>query len=227
MTDYTRTPERCDRNTTRSIGFPDLDHLDFSKAGGLLPAIIQHADTGAVLMLGYMNREALEATLTCGHVVFFSRSKGRMWEKGETSSNSLELVAIYTDCDRDALLVTALPRGPVCHLGPVTCFGDMAFTVAEQLTFLTDLEQIIAERITRRPEGSYTARLVASGTKRVAQKVSEEGLEVALAAAAGTDDEVLAEVSDLLYHVLVLLKIRGLNLKHVLAELRARHAART
>jgi phosphoribosyl-ATP pyrophosphohydrolase/phosphoribosyl-AMP cyclohydrolase len=211
---------------TDLIGLRQLDRLDFSKGNGLLPAVIQHAGIGTVLMLGYMNREALEATLTRGRVVFFSRSKGRLWEKGETSGHSLEVAEIHADCDRDALLVTAWPKGPVCHLGTANCFGSEPNTSSEQLAFLGELEQVIGERIAARPEGSYTARLVASGMKRIAQKVSEEGLEVALAAAAGTDGEVIGEASDLFYHVLILLKARGLSLNRVLAELRARHAAR-
>jgi phosphoribosyl-ATP pyrophosphohydrolase/phosphoribosyl-AMP cyclohydrolase len=207
------------------IGFSDLDRLDFAKGEGLMPAVIQHAGTGVVLMIGYMNREALEATLTRGRVVFFSRSNARLWEKGETSGNSLEVAEIRADCDSDALLVSAWPRGPVCHLGSGNCFGSQAISDTERLAFLGELEHVIGERIATRPEGSYTARLVASGMKRIAQKVSEEGLEVALAAAGGSDSEVVAEASDLFYHVLVLLKARGLSLKRVLAELQARHAA--
>jgi len=190
------------------LGLADVERLDFAKGDGLLPAIVQHAVTGAVLMLGYMNREALRETLMRRRVVFFSRSKQRLWEKGETSGHCLELAQIRADCDRDTLLVTAWPRGPACHLGTATCFGDEALTAAEPLAFLAALEGIIAQRIAERPEGSYTARLVAQGPKRLAQKVGEEGLEVALAAAAESDDKVVAEVADLLYHLLVLLKSR-------------------
>jgi phosphoribosyl-ATP pyrophosphohydrolase/phosphoribosyl-AMP cyclohydrolase len=207
------------------IGFSDLDRLDFAKGDGLIPAVIQHAGTAAVLMIGYMNREALEATLTRGRVVFFSRSKGRLWEKGETSGHALAVAEIHADCDRDALLVTVWPQGPVCHLGNANCFGSEPNTDTQELAFLGELEHVIGERMAARLPGSYTARLVASGMKRIAQKVSEEGLEVALAAAAGTDGEVVAEASDLFYHVLVLLKARGLNLKRVVAELHARHVA--
>lgn len=212
---------------TAPIGLADLDGLDFGKGSGLLPAVVQHAGSGAVLMVGCMNREALEATLTRGRAVFFSRTRGRLWEKGETSGHSLEVVDVHADCDRDALLVSAWPSGPVCHSGSATCFAGKASTTTEDLAFLSELEQVIAERIATRPEGSYTARLVSAGMKRMAQKVSEEGLEVALAAAAGTDREVIAEAADLFYHVLVLLKARGLNLKSVLEELRARHAKPT
>ena len=206
------------------VGLGDVERLDFAKGDGLLPAIVQHAVTGAVLMLGYMNREALRETLMRRRVVFFSRSKQRLWEKGETSGHSLELGQIRADCDRDTLLVTAWPRGPACHLGTATCFGDEALTAAGRLAFLAALEGIIAQRIAERPEGSYTARLVAQGPKRLAQKVGEEGLEVALAAAAETDDKVIAEVADLLFHLLVLLKSRELPLERVVAELQSRHA---
>ncbi|TLY79958.1 MAG: bifunctional phosphoribosyl-AMP cyclohydrolase/phosphoribosyl-ATP diphosphatase HisIE [Gammaproteobacteria bacterium] len=206
------------------VGLADLERLDFVKGEGLLPAIVQHAVSGAVLMLGYMNREALSETLTRRRVVFFSRSKQRLWEKGETSGHRLELAQIRADCDRDTLLVTAWPHGPACHLGTATCFGDEALTAAERLAFLAALEAIIAQRIAERPEGSYTARLFAEGPKRLAQKVGEEGLEVALAAAAETDDKLIAESADLLFHLLVLLKSRGLPLERVVAELQSRHA---
>jgi phosphoribosyl-ATP pyrophosphohydrolase/phosphoribosyl-AMP cyclohydrolase len=209
----------------RPLGLADIEGLDFSKGAGLLPAIVQHAGSGAVLMLGYMNRDALRASLMRRRVVFFSRSRQRLWEKGETSGRALELAQIRADCDRDALLVTAWPRGPVCHLGTASCFGD-ARAPGEALAFLDTLARVIGERMAARPEGSYTARLVAGGAKRVAQKVGEEGLEVALAGAGGSDAEVVAEAADLLYHVLVLLRVRGLPLERVIDELRARHAAK-
>jgi phosphoribosyl-AMP cyclohydrolase / phosphoribosyl-ATP pyrophosphohydrolase len=211
-------------SSARVIGPADIDTLDFTKGGGLLPAVVQHAGSGAVLMLGYMNREALSATFERGRVVFFSRSRERLWEKGESSGNSLALRHIQTDCDADTLLVTARPAGPVCHAGTATCFGDGPMAEAESLTFLNDLERVIDERIAMRPEGSYSARLLAEGPKRIAQKVGEEGLEVALAAAGGGNSEVIAEVSDLFYHVLLMLRSRGLSLTQVIAELRARHA---
>lgn len=210
---------------TLPLNGTDLDGLDFAKGGGLLPAIVQHADTGVVLMLGYMSREALQATLARRRVVFFSRSRQKLWEKGETSGDALELEAIAPDCDGDALLVTARPRGPVCHLGAGSCFGKSPLSASVRIGFLATLEEVIAERVATAPEGSYTAKLLASGRKRVAQKVGEEGLEVALAAADGSDAEVIDEVSDLLYHVLVLLKARGIKLERVVAELRGRHAA--
>ena len=221
----------------------DIGTLDFTKGGGLLTAVVQDARNGSVLMVGYMNREALNETFSRRRVVFYSRTKGRLWEKGETSGNSLDLVEIRTDCDRDAVLVTAQPRGPVCHLGTATCFGDeMAFAsdmagaaaqpraapspTTTPFAFLSSLESIIEQRVAERPEGSYTARLFAQGPKRIAQKVGEEGLEVALAAVAETDDKVLAESADLLYHLLVLLKSRGLPLTRVVAELESRHAGK-
>ena len=218
-------------NETTTPGAPltlaDIATLDFDKTGGLLPAVVQHADSGAVLMLGYMNREALRETLTRRRVVFFSRSRQCLWEKGETSGHTLELTAVRTDCDRDALLVTALPAGPVCHLGSTSCFGDGAASTAGHLAFLGALEAVIARRMAERPEGSYTARLYAEGPKRIAQKVGEEGLEVALAAVAETDDKLIAESADLLYHLLILLRSRGLRLEHVVAELESRHTDRT
>lgn len=214
-----------------SLDPADVASLDFDKTGGLLPAIVQHAQNGAVLMLGYMSREALRETLARRRVVFFSRSRQRLWEKGETSGHTLRVTAIRADCDRDTLLVTALPAGPVCHLGTTTCFGDdppaaaaSAGTVAERLAFLGTLEEVIARRVADRPEGSYTARLHAQGPKRIAQKVGEEGLEVALAAVTEADDKVIAESADLLYHLLLLLESRGLRLEQVVAELESRHA---
>jgi len=184
-----------------------------------------------VLMLGYMNREALRETLTRRRVVFFSRSRQQLWEKGETSGHTLTLVGIRADCDRDTLLVTALPAGPVCHTGTATCFGDDAPAGEERragdaggLAFLGALQSIIAQRLAERPEGSYTARLYSQGPKRIAQKVGEEGVEVALAAVVETDDKVVAESADLIYHLVLLLKSRGLSLEHVAAELESRHA---
>jgi phosphoribosyl-ATP pyrophosphohydrolase/phosphoribosyl-AMP cyclohydrolase len=210
----------------RVVQTADIESLDFGKGAGLLPAIIQHADTGAVLMLGYMNKEALQETFVRGHVVFFSRSKQRLWEKGETSGHILELESVRTDCDRDTLLITALPRGPVCHVGSRTCFGDEPATAAEGLAFLGTLEAVIAKRAAEQPQGSYTARLFAQGQRRIAQKVGEEGVEVALAAVAEADDKVISESADLVFHLLFMLKHRGLSLERVVAELKARHASR-
>jgi phosphoribosyl-ATP pyrophosphohydrolase/phosphoribosyl-AMP cyclohydrolase len=206
-----------------SLTAADADALDWSKGEGLLPAVVQDADTGSVLMLAYMNREALGETLARGRVVFYSRSRGALWEKGETSGNTLELIDVVADCDADTLLVTARPKGPACHRNTPTCFGDGALAPANAVRFLARLEAIIAQRIVDQPEGSYTAKLFASGAKRMAQKVGEEGVEVALAATAGEDAELISESADLIYHLTLLLKSRGLSLGQVAAELAARH----
>jgi len=204
----------------------DINALDWAKGDGLLPAIIQDARTEAVLMLGYMNREALEATLARRRVVFYSRSKQRLWEKGETSGNTLNLVSATVDCDSDTLLLLALPKGPACHTGSATCFAEAPLTAAGNIAFLAELEQVIAERIATGPEGSYTAKLNARGIKRMAQKVGEEGLEVALAATGEADAELIGEAADLLFHLEVLLHARQLRLADVVRELAARHANR-
>ena len=210
-----------------TLRLADIDSIAWDKSAGLVPAIVQDAQTGAVLMLGYMNREALRLTLERSRVVFFSRSKQRLWEKGETSGNTLQLVDVRIDCDNDTLLISALPTGPVCHNGTATCFGDEPVSEVEQLAFLAALERVVAARIAESPEGSYTARLYAQGVKRIAQKVGEEGLEVALAGVGENDSQLLGESADLLYHLLVLLKVRGLSLQQVVGELRKRHATRT
>ena len=198
--------------------------LDWDKGDGLLPAVVQHAVNGSVLMLGYMNREALHATLRQGQVVFFSRRRGSLWLKGETSGNYLNVISAVPDCDNDTLLIQAIPAGPACHKGTPTCFTDAVQSDAGKLGFLTQLERVIAERIAQQPEGSYTARLASQGARRIAQKVGEEGLELALASASGEDREVIAECADLIYHVLVLLKSRNLSLTRIVEELQARHA---
>ena len=204
----------------------EIDKLDWTKAGGLIPAVVQHARTGAVLMLGYMNREALRETLERGRVVFYSRTRERLWQKGETSGNHLDVTGVSTDCDGDALLVLAHPKGPVCHEGTPTCFAAQPTTTAENLAFLAELEATIARRIVEKPQGSYTARLRAAGPSRIAQKIGEEGVEVALAAAAGDDSAIVNESADLLYHLLLLLKSRDLSLDHVVRKLESRHACR-
>jgi phosphoribosyl-ATP pyrophosphohydrolase/phosphoribosyl-AMP cyclohydrolase len=202
----------------------DTAKLDWDKGGGLLPAIVQDANNGAVLMLGYMNREALAETLASNRVTFWSRSKQRLWTKGETSGNFLELRGIAADCDGDTLLVLAQPEGPACHLGTRTCWGENApQSAAEPLAFLSTLEEVIKQRIVARPEGSYTAKLLAEGTLRIAQKVGEEGLELALAAVAQSDQEVIGEAADLLYHTLLLLQVKELSLAKVIAKLESRH----
>ena len=213
--------------TTRNpLRLADIETLNFNKGDGLLPAVVQHALSGAVLMVGYMNREALRETLSRRHVVFYSRSRQRLWEKGETSGNFLELDQVRTDCDRDTLLVTAWPLGPACHKGTLTCFGSESFTHGERLAFLATLEGVIEKRIAESPQGSYTARLFSEGPRRIAQKVGEEGLEVALAAVVETDEKVISESADLIFHLLVLLRSRGLSFQSVVAELQSRHATK-
>ena len=205
-----------------------LDEIDWTAGDGLLPAIVQHADTGAVLMLGYMNREALDRTRATGQITFWSRSRQRLWTKGETSGNTLALRAIEADCDRDALLVLAVPAGPTCHLGTATCWGEAPpRPAAASLAFLGVLDALVAARGAGRPAMSYTTRLLEEGVLRIAQKVGEEGLELALAGAAQGDDRVVGEAADLLYHLLVLLHVRGQDLGTVVTELERRHTHAT
>ena len=204
----------------------DVGTLDWDKGGGLLPAIVQHARTGRVLMLGYMNDAALRETLGGGRVVFYSRSRETLWTKGETSGNYLNVVDVSTDCDSDAILVLADPIGPTCHKGTESCFADAAPADAQRLAFLALLENIIANRIADQPESSYTAKLYAKGTGRIAQKVGEEGVETALAAVTRDDEGLVSECADLLFHLLVLLKSRELDLEIVVEELKARHASK-
>ena len=205
----------------------DPSLLDWDKGGGLIPAIVQHSATGAVLMLAYMNREALTATQTSGRVTFWSRSKQRLWTKGETSGHFLTVRKIAPDCDGDTLLIFADPAGPTCHLGTPTCWGeDPPRAAAQGVAFLGVLEEIIEQRIATRPAGSYTAKLLAEGPRRIAQKVGEEGLELALAAVAQSDPDIIGEAADLLYHTLLLLKAKNLSLAQVVAELEARHIER-
>ena len=204
----------------------DVGTLDWDKGGGLLPAIVQHARTGRVLMLGYMNDAALRQTLSGGRVVFYSRSRETLWTKGETSGNHLNVVDVSTDCDCDALLVVADPIGPTCHKGTESCFADAMPSVAQRLGFLALLENIIANRIADQPESSYTAKLYAKGTGRIAQKVGEEGVETALAAVSRDDEGLVSECADLLFHLMVLLKSRELTLERIVEELKARHASK-
>lgn len=188
----------------------------------LLPAIVQHAISGKVLMQGYMNPEALQHTLQSKQVTFFSRSKQRLWTKGESSGHTLQLVSIDSDCDSDSLLVLALPQGPTCHVGTETCWHDNDAN-SPQLAFLYDLEQVIKSREGADPKSSYTASLFAKGVKRIAQKVGEEGVESALAAMAGDREELKNEAADLLFHLLVLLRSQQLELADVIAILKQRH----
>jgi phosphoribosyl-AMP cyclohydrolase / phosphoribosyl-ATP pyrophosphohydrolase len=200
----------------------EINSLDWSKSDGLLPAIVQDARSATVLMLGYMNREALRKTLAEQKVTFFSRSKQRLWTKGETSGNFLNVVSVQADCDNDTLLITALPDGPTCHTGTDSCFGEVE-TDARSVSFLTKLEDVIAQRVRERPDGSYTARIWAEGPNRIAQKVGEEGVEVALAAVTQPDDRLIGESADLLFHLTLLLKSRNLSLRDAVAELERRH----
>ncbi len=196
-------------------------NVDWAKMDGLVPAIVQDADTGEVLMLGYMNEAALEQTREIGKVTFFSRSKQRLWTKGETSGNVLTFVEAVVDCDADTILVRARPAGPTCHTNAWTCFGD---EIRPSLAFLGRLDRLIETRERDRPAGSYTTKLFEKGTKRIAQKVGEEGVETALAATAGDREELINESADLLYHLTVLLRDSGLSLEDVAARLAARHS---
>lgn len=199
----------------------DFSRLDWAKSGGLLPAIVQHWLTGEVLLLGYMNADALAQTQAIGKVTFYSRSKQRLWTKGESSGHALVLKSIRVDCDADTLLVQADPRGPTCHLGTTSCFGD---EVRPPLGFLAELDTLVASRKAELPEGSYTTQLFNSGTRRIAQKVGEEGVETALAAVTQGDDELLGEAADLIFHLTVLLRARGFGLADVTRVLLKRHS---
>ncbi|MCG7586161.1 bifunctional phosphoribosyl-AMP cyclohydrolase/phosphoribosyl-ATP diphosphatase HisIE [Photobacterium sp. OFAV2-7] len=201
--------------------------INWEKVDGLVPAIVQDNTSGQVLMLGYMNDEALNKTLETKQVTFWSRTKSRLWTKGETSGNVLELKSIKLDCDQDTLLVKVNPVGPTCHLGTTTCF-DSDNTIEGQdeqpaLVFLHQLEQVLAARKDADPDSSYTASLYARGTKRISQKVGEEGVEVALAATSGDKKELVCESADLIYHLIVLLQDQGLSLSDVTAKLQERH----
>jgi phosphoribosyl-AMP cyclohydrolase / phosphoribosyl-ATP pyrophosphohydrolase len=201
----------------------DPGKVDFGKGDGLVPAIVQDADTGAVLMMAYMNREALEQTLTRKRAVFFSRSKQRLWEKGETTGHTLDVIDVALDCDADTLLITAHPRGPACHNGTLTCFGDEPRAAVSSIAFLAKLEQVVAQRASEKPDASYTAKLLARGINKVAQKVGEEGVETALAGVNESDQKLVEESADLLFHLLVLLRARNVPLNSVVGELEKRH----
>ena len=195
--------------------------IDFEKCGGLVPAIIQDAQTKNVLMLGYMNQEALDKTLETKKVTFWSRSRNCLWTKGETSGNFLHMVDIKIDCDNDTLLVKANPDGPTCHTGTDTCWGE----VNEQnpLLFLTELQDFINRRHDEMPEGSYTTKLFKDGINKIAQKVGEEALETVIEATNGTSEHLVYEASDLLYHLVVMLASKGLRIEQVAEELHRRH----
>ncbi len=200
------------------------DSLDWHKSGGLIPAIVQDADSSQVLMLGYMNRDALAQTLAAGRVTFYSRSKQRLWTKGETSGNYLHLKGISTDCDSDTLLILATPIGATCHTGAQSCFHQFDGAAEPAWVFFAQLERLIAARKNADPESSYTAQLYAAGSKRIAQKVGEEGVETALAAATGDNEETISEAADLAYHLTVLLQNADLSWADVIGKLKERHS---
>ncbi|WP_215403191.1 bifunctional phosphoribosyl-AMP cyclohydrolase/phosphoribosyl-ATP diphosphatase HisIE [Vibrio gigantis] len=198
------------------------ERINWEKVDGLVPAIVQDYQSSQVLMMGYMNPAALEKTGETGNVTFFSRTKERLWTKGETSGNVLQLQNIALDCDNDTLLVKANPIGPTCHTGTTTCWdGDKQ--EESQMVWLHQLEQLLAARKDADPESSYTASLYARGTKRISQKVGEEGVEVALAATSGDKAELVCESADLIYHLIVLLQDQGLSMNDVVNKLKERH----
>lgn len=195
--------------------------IDFEKCGGLVPAIIQDAQTKNVLMMGYMNPEAYQKTLETGKVTFWSRSRQCLWTKGDTSGNFLWLVNIKVDCDKDTLLVTAHPEGPTCHTGTDTCWGEK--NERNPLLFLSELQDFIEKRHREMPEGSYTTSLFKKGVNRMAQKVGEEALETVIEATNGSDEKMVYEAADMLYHLVVLLTSKGLRIEDIAKELATRH----
>ena len=194
--------------------------LDYNKLNGLVPAIIQDNDTSKVLMLGFMNEEAFEKTRTTGKVTFFSRTKNRLWTKGEESGHFLNVVSIAEDCDMDTLLIKVNPVGPVCHTGQDTCFNEKN---KEDVMFLKFLQDFIDRRRQEMPEGSYTTSLFNKGINRIAQKVGEEAVETVIEATNGTDEGLLYEASDLIYHLIVLMTYKGYRLEDLAKELQKRH----
>ncbi len=194
--------------------------LDFNKGNGLIPAIIQDAVTHAVLMMGYMNEEAYKKTLETKLVTFYSRSREKLWTKGEESGNFLHLVSMSADCDDDTLLIKVHPAGPVCHLGTDTCWGE---TNQEDILFLRYLQDFIERRKEEMPEGSYTTSLFKSGINRMAQKVGEEAVETVIEATNGTDEGLIYEASDMIYHLIVLLTSKGYRIEDLARELKKRH----
>lgn len=196
--------------------------MDFEKMNGLIPAIIQDADTAKVLMLGFMNEEAYNKTVETGKVTFFSRTKNRLWTKGEESGNFLHVVKIQSDCDNDTLLIQVHPAGPVCHKGTDTCWGEKN---DEPVMFLKELQDFICRRHEEMPEGSYTTSLFQSGVNKMAQKVGEEAVETVIEACNGTDDRLIYEGADLIYHLIVLLTSKGYRIEDLANELKERHSA--
>lgn len=197
-------------------------NIDFDKMDGLVPAIVQDIGSKKVLMLGYMNREALDRTLATRRVTFYSRSRKCLWTKGETSGNYLDFIDMKCDCDKDALLIHARPHGPVCHTGTDTCWGEK--NEADPLCFLRALQDFIEKRHEEMPEGSYTTSLFKDGTNRMAQKVGEEALETVIEAVGGNNDRLIYEAADMLYHLIVLLTAKGLRIEQLAEELQKRHA---
>jgi phosphoribosyl-ATP pyrophosphohydrolase/phosphoribosyl-AMP cyclohydrolase len=198
----------------------DASKLDWEKGGGLIPAVAQDAENGRVLMLAYMNREALAKTLETGKVTFFSRSKNALWTKGETTGHFLDFISAEADCDGDTILLQVRPHGPACHLLTQTCFNDAK---SAPLAFLKTLSGIVRQRNVERPAGSYTTKLFTEGRQRMAQKVGEEGVEIALAAAANDKKGIVNEAADLVFHLMVLLEDAGLSLDDVCETLKERH----
>lgn len=201
----------------------DIDTLDFDKGDGLIPAIIQDADSYQVLMLGYMDKDALQKTLEEERVTFYSRSKERLWTKGETSGNHLDLVDMQKDCDNDTLLVLANPQGPTCHTGEQSCFHQKEFKKTNGLDFLDDLEKLIISRKKERPEESYTTYLFDKGLDKITQKVGEEAIETVIASKNKNKKKFIGEVADLLYHLMVLLVEKGIPLQKIVKKLTKRH----
>lgn len=201
--------------------YKNTDKLDFNKLNGLVPAVVQDNQSRKVLMVGFMNQEALDKTRETGKVTFFSRSKNRLWTKGEVSGNFLEVVSILIDCDNDSLLVKANPVGPVCHTGTDTCFEEP--NLADSVLFLEYLQDFIDKRRSEMPEGSYTTSLFKKGTSKIAQKVGEEAVETIIGAMANDDENFIYEAGDLLYHLIVLLTHKGFRIEDVVAELKKRH----
>jgi phosphoribosyl-ATP pyrophosphohydrolase/phosphoribosyl-AMP cyclohydrolase len=202
------------------VTLENSQELAWDKMDNLLPTIIQDAATGAVLMQGFMNQEALKATLESGKATFFSRSKQRLWMKGESSNNTLDVQQVLADCDKDCLLIAANPNGPTCHLNTTSCFPEEKLS---QQNFLSHLERFVDKRANDPVEESYTAKLLSRGTNKVAQKVGEEGVEVVIAALAETKEDFLGECADLFYHTLVLLADQKIELSEVMAVLQERH----
>lgn len=195
--------------------------IDFEKMNGLVPAIIQDNRTLKVLMLGFMNEEALQKTLSTRKATFYSRSRKCLWTKGETSGNYLNVVSIKCDCDKDTLLIKAIPDGPVCHTGADTCWNESNTT--SPLTFISTLQDFIEKRHEEMPEGSYTTSLFKDGLNRMAQKVGEEALETVIEAVNGSDDRLVYEASDMFYHLIVLLTEKGIRIERIAEELQKRH----